>query len=164
PDGFYHPMSCITIASSEFGTLLNPNDREMVDVLVSLWDGQIGVWKKATKTQGNDLIENPWINIGACTTPGWLAGNFPEYMIGGGFTSRCVFVYAKKKRRLIAYPSTVQSKEFMTMQKQLVHDLEVISLLRGPVELHPEAIKWGEQWYEEHYRNLNKTLATDRFA
>src|SRR5690606_36221814 len=72
PDGFYHPMSCITIASSEFGTLLNPNDREMVDVLVSLWDGQIGVWKKATKTQGNDLIENPWINIGACTTPGWL--------------------------------------------------------------------------------------------
>jgi len=87
------PMSCITIASSEFGTFLNPKDREMVDVLVSLWDGQLGVWEKRTKTSGSDIIANPWINIAACTTPAWIAGNFPDYMIGGGFTSRCVFVY-----------------------------------------------------------------------
>lgn len=164
PDGFYHPMSCISIASSEFGTFLNPNDREMVDVLVSLWDGQLGVWEKKTKTQGSDRIENPWINIGACTTPGWIAGNFPEYLIGGGFTSRCVFVYAKSKRRLVAYPSTHIPKEFVEIQKQLIHDLEAISLLRGNYTLSPEAILWGEQWYSDHYGNLNKSLSTDRFA
>ena len=76
PDGAWYPMSCLTIASSEFGTFFNPNDREMVDVLVSLWDGQIGTWEKRTKTQGADTIVNPWINIAACTTPGWIAGSF----------------------------------------------------------------------------------------
>lgn len=164
PDGSYHPMSCISIASSEFGTFFNPNDREMVDVLVSLWDGQLGVWEKQTKTQGADRIENPWINIAACTTPGWIAGSFPEYLIGGGFTSRCVFVFADKKRRLVAYPSAVLPAEFREMQRNLVHDLELISTLRGPIELTPAAYRFGERWYEQHYTNRPKHLDNNRFG
>lgn len=162
--GEYHPMSCITIASSEFGTFLNPNDREMVDVLVSLWDGQLGVWEKKTKTQGSDRIENPWINIAACTTPGWIAGNFPEYLIGGGFTSRCIFVYADKKRHLVAYPSASIPPEFLQLQQDLIRDLEAISLLKGPFVLSPEAIAWGEQWYTDHYNDPNRALNNNRFA
>ena len=164
PDGSYHPMSCISIASSEFGTFFNPNDREMVDVLVSLWDGQLGVWEKQTKTQGSDRIENPWINIAACTTPGWIAGAFPEYLIGGGFTSRCIFVFAKEKRRLIAYPSAVLPAEFLEMQRDLVHDLELISTLRGPYSLSSEALDWGIDWYERHNRDRPKHLNNERFG
>lgn len=163
-DGTYHPMCCITIASSEFGTFLNPNDREMIDVLVSLWDGQLGVWEKRTKTQGSDRIENPWINIAACTTPGWIAGNFPEYLIGGGFTSRCIFVFAKEKRRLVAYPASALPSEFLSLQKDLIHDLEAISILRGAYHLTPEAIQWGTAWYERHYKDPNRELNNDRFA
>jgi hypothetical protein len=164
PNGEYHPMSAITIASSEFGTFLNPNDREMVDVLVSLWDGQLGVWEKTTKTQGSDRIENPWINIAACTTPGWIAGNFPEYLIGGGFTSRCIFVFAREKRKLVAYPSADIPPEFHTLQKNLIHDLEAISLLRGPFVLSQEAINWGTAWYKRHYEDPNRDLNNERFA
>ena len=58
-------------------------------------------FKKISKHAGNDDVVNPWINIIACTTPAWIAGNFPEYMIGGGFTSRCVFVYADAKERFV---------------------------------------------------------------
>ncbi len=163
-DGSYYPMSCLTIASSEFGTFLNPNDREMVDVLVSLWDGQLELWQKRTKTQAADRIENPRINIAACTTPGWIAGNFPEYMVGGGFTSRCVFVYAKTKRRLVAYPSAVLPPEFLDLQKKLVHDLEAISLLRGPFAMSPQAISWGTEWYEKHYNHRPKHLDNERFS
>lgn len=163
-DGTYHPMSCVTIASSEFGTFLNPNDREMIDVLVSLWDGQLGVWEKRTKTQGSDKIENPWINIAACTTPGWIAGNFPEYLIGGGFTSRCIFVFGREKRRLVAYPASVLPPEFETLRSELVRDLEAISLLRGKFELSQPAIEWGTQWYENHYKHKPKHLDNERFA
>jgi hypothetical protein len=163
-DGTYHPMSCLTIASSELGVLFNPNDREMVDVFTSLWDGQLGVWEKRTKTQGSDRIENPWINIAACTTPGWIAGNFPEYLIGGGFTSRCVFVYAHEKRRLVAYPSQEVSPEFVDLQRKLVHDLEAISLLRGAFVLSPQAVKWGTEWYEDHYKSKPQSLNNERFA
>ncbi|HKU52713.1 MAG TPA: hypothetical protein VJQ25_09630, partial [Nitrospira sp.] len=35
--GEYLTMSPITIESSEFGNLLNPSDKDMVDLLVSLW-------------------------------------------------------------------------------------------------------------------------------
>ena len=152
----YLPMSCITIVSSEFGTFLNPNDREMVDVLVSLWDGQLGTWEKVTKTQGSDLIVNPWINILAATTPSWIAGNFPDYMIGGGFTSRCMFVYGEEKRHLNAYPGGSLPDDFKELKANLIHDLELISMMIGEYKMEPDAIKWGEEWYAKHYETTAK--------
>lgn len=154
----YLPMSCITIASSEFGTFLNPSDREMVDVMVSLWDGQLGVWEKKTKTQGEDIIVNPWINMIACTTPAWIAGNFPDYMIGGGFTSRCIFVYGEEKQCLIAYPGLVTPSNLKDLERELVHDLEIISQLIGQYTLEPAAIAYGTQWYEDHYKDITNSL------
>lgn len=151
PDDTYHPMSCVTIVSSEFGNFLDPQDRSMVDLLVSLWDGQKGNVEKATKTQGSDLIVNPWVNIIACTTPGWIAGAFPEYLIGGGFTSRCIWVYADAKRKLVAYPGHHIPEDFHEQERVLIHDLELISQIRGEMKLTKEAIKWGEHWYEQHY-------------
>lgn len=162
-DKFY-PQSAITIESSEFGNFLNPNDREMVDVLVSLWDGKQGAFTKITKTSGSDEVVNPWVNIVACTTPAWIAGNFPEYMIGGGFTSRCIFVYADEKRRYVAYPSQHLPKEFLEMRLKLIQDLERISNLAGPYELEPKALVWGEEWYENHYKNRPPHLNNERFG
>lgn len=160
------PMSAITIVSSEFGNFLNPNDREMVDFLVSLWDGQIGTYKKSTKTMGDDCIENPWINVLACTTPAWIAGNFPEYMIGGGFTSRCVFIYGDKKRRYVAYPADHLPENFKQTGEDLIHDLEHISQnITGAYKLTDEAKAWGVRWYEEHYAQQDSSnLNTDKFA
>lgn len=162
--GEYIPMSCLTISAGEFGTLLDPTDREMIDVLVSLWDGQKGVFQKSTKTSGSDAIENPWINIIACTTPAWIAGNFPEYMIGGGFTSRCIFVYAGKKRQFVAYPADVVPPEFDKFRDDLIHDLEIISTLVGEYHLSPEAKEWGEQWYYNHWSSKHKNLPPEQFG
>lgn len=162
--GEYLPMSALTIASDEFGTFLDPNDRGMVDALVSLWDGKKGTFKKVTKSSGNDSVENPWVNIIACTTPGWIAGNFPEYMIGGGFTSRCVFVYADRKRQLVAYPAESVPKNFAQLQADLVHDLEIISTMIGEYVLSEEALAWGREWYEHHWKNRPPHLDNDRFG
>ena len=160
-DGLYHPMSCITIVSSEFGNFLDPTDRSMVDLLVSLWDGQKTNFEKATKTQGGDIIVNPWVNIIACTTPGWIAGSFPEYLIGGGFTSRCIWVYSDIKRKLVAYPKYHIPEDFQEQQEILVHDLELISQIRGEMTMTPEAIAWGEEWYQRHYE-LREDITLDQ--
>lgn len=160
----YLPMSCVTISSSEFGNLLDPSNREMVDVLVSLWDGQPGAFKKATKTSGNDQIENPWINIIACTTPAWISGNFPDYMIGGGFTSRCLFVYAEKKRQLVAYPADHAPADYSATRESLIQDLERISTLVGEYTLTTEAKTWGAQWYERHYSEKHAHLSPEQFG
>lgn len=162
--GEYLTMSAITISSSEFGNLLNPQDKQMVDILVDLWDGQVGSFEKRTKSSGNDTVQNPWINIIACTTPSWIAGNFPEYMIGGGFTSRCVFVFAEEKRQLVAYPADVAPKDFHETERKLVHDLEIISQMVGEMELSDSAKAWGQQWYEYHWNNKPVGLDNGQFG
>lgn len=163
-EGEFHAMSALTIESSEFGNLLNPQDKEMVDLLVSLWDGKQGAFEKKTKGSGCDVVENPWINLIACTTPSWIAGNFPEYMIGGGFTSRCVFVYAEKKAKLVAYPADMVPANMKQLATQLVEDLCEISMMVGEYKLTPAAREWGNAWYSNHYAAKHLHLDDERFG
>lgn len=162
--GEYYPMSALTLESSEFGNLLNPQDKDMVDMLVNLWDGKKGVLEKRTKHSGNDLVENPWLNIIACTTPSWIAGNFPEYMIGGGFTSRCIFVYADQKAKYVAYPGLCVPTEMKATADKLVEDLTEISSMAGEYKLTRDAISWGESWYRKLYTERPVNLDDDRFG
>lgn len=163
-NGEMHPQSALILESSEFGNLLDPRDKDMVDLLVSLWDCKKGNFDKATKHSGSDSVENPWISLIACTTPSWIAGNFPEYMIGGGFTSRCIFVYADKKAKKVAYPYLEVPENHKEMEEKLVADLVAISKLTGEFSLTPEAIQWGKQWYDELWEKRPANLDDDRFG
>jgi Protein of unknown function (DUF3987) len=161
----HHIMSAMTLESSEFGNLLNPQDKEMVDLLVSLWDGKAGKFKKSTKHSGKDEVENPWINLIACTTPSWIAGNFPEYMIGGGFTSRTIFVYADRKAKNVAYPFLHVPVDLEQQATTLVSDLEhIATTLSGEYRLTPGAIDFGEAWYDKHQSTRPINLDDDRFG
>lgn len=159
-------MSCLNFGVAELGTFLRPDNKEFVDCLIAWWDGQKEVWRRETKTQGKIEIHNPWINLIACTTPSWLRENFPEAMIGGGLTSRMVFVYAEAKRQLVAYPSLlIDSGSYKKEEEQLFHDLLEIAKLAGEYQLSPEALKWGQAWYEKHWTSARTShMASDRFA
>lgn len=162
PDGTELEMSPLTIASSEFGNLMAPGDREMVDLLVSLWDGREGAFRKETKGSGNDEVINPWINMIACTTPAWISGNFPEYMIGGGFMSRCIFVYAEEKRNYVAYPGmAVAGIDIAKMEADLIQDLTQIAALSGEFGMTQEAVEWGTDWYKRHFETKGNGLLDD---
>lgn len=163
-NGMIYPMSAMTLESSEFGNLLNPQDKEMVDLLVSLWDGKQGTFEKSTKHSGKDSVENPWINLIACTTPAWIAGNFPEYMVGGGFTSRTIFVYADAKEKFVAYPGLRVPANLEAQADRLVEDLTQISMLAGEYKLTSDAVAWGEAWYQQHYTVRAANLDLDRFG
>lgn len=161
----WHPMCAMTIESSELGNLINPQDREMIDLLVTLWDSKTGALDKRTKGSGNDEVVNPWINMIACTTPAWIEGNFPEYVIGGGFTSRCLFVYAEKKEKFVAYPTRSMPEELANTKLKLVQDLEhIANALVGPFTLDETAIAWGTQWYEIHNTDKPDHLSDERFG
>ena len=160
----YH-MSPITIVASELGTFLDPKDRVFIDVLTSLWDGKPGPWEKLTKKDGSEIIRHPWINIIGCTTPDWIAENMTDYFHGGGLSSRSIFVYAEKKRKLVAYPFRHLPPNQKDKQLALIHDLEVISYLRGAYTLSPTALEWGEIWYKKHNtEGSNKELLGEKFA
>jgi hypothetical protein len=162
--GEFKMVSELTIESSEFGNLLNPNDKDMVDMLVNLWDCKEGALEKKTKHSGNDTVENPFLNIIACTTPAWIAGNFPEYMIGGGFTSRCIFVYADKKAKYVAYPGLDVPPDMAETASKLVEDLTAISQMKGRFNMTRNAVIWGKAWYEKLYRERPPNLDDARFG
>src|ERR1700752_1166308 len=160
----YYAQSALTLESGEFGNLVDPSNREQIDALIELWDGKQGAFEKVTKHSGSEKIENAWVNMIACTTPAWIAGTFPEYVIGGGFTSRCLFVYADEKEKFVAYPGDEVPEGFNDTALKLVQDLEHISTtLVGPYHLTPEAKEWGRAWYINHWKNKPDDLDDDRF-
>ena len=161
----YRKMSCLTLHASEFGNLMRPSDEEMTNVLVEMWDGKRGTFKKGTKTSGNDTVENPLLNLLACTTPSWIQENFTETKMEGGFASRCIFLYAEERERKVAYPGRHLPPDFYQQKEDLIHDLEIISSISGPMVITEEAYEWGEQWYDNHCDSKHKNLESmDRAA
>jgi len=156
-------QAALTIESSEFGNLLDPSDKRMVDTFVTLWDGKN--LRKETKGSGNDDVVNPFFNLIACTTPSWIAGNFPEYMIGGGLASRMIFAYADTKQKFVAYPGEEVPVDLPLMEARLLHDLEHIHKnLKGEYHLTKEAYAWGKKWYMDHQKERPAHLDDDRFG
>lgn len=158
----YHPMSPITLVASELGNLINPQDKDMINLFINLWDGRKSL-EKVTKGAGNDTVEAPWINMLGCTTPHWIADNMPAATVGGGFTSRCIFVYADKKERYIAYPKFHVPQGQDQLRADLIHDLEHISTnLCGEFILTPDAVEWGTNWYKALWTHRPDYLEDDR--
>jgi len=150
-------MSPLTLAASELGSLLNLQDRDMVNLLIELWDGK-KTYEKITKMSGNDIIEAPWINLQAGTTPHWVADNMPQAMIGGGLSSRCIFVYGDTKEKYIAYVDEMVGKGDDKLRLRLIQDLEQIAMLVGPFIIDPAAREWGKAWYERFWKDATSRM------
>lgn len=158
-------MSCLTISVSELGTFLNMEDSKMVSFLIEMWDSKNRPFTHRTVTSSQIEIRNPWLNIIACTTPSWLRDNFPDGAIHGGLTSRMIFVYANKKRKLIAYPDEeIPAQEYYRTEQKLIQDLTEIASMTGPMQLSQDAREWGHKWYANHWNGARPIeMASDRY-
>ncbi len=161
-NGEFVPMSPLTLVASELGNLIQPQDRELINMYIHLWDGKKTV-EKVTKTSGSDIVEAPWVNMIGCTTPHWIADNMPPATVGGGFTSRCIFVYADRKEQFVAYPKFHIPAGHASRHQALVDDLSHIATnLAGEYEMTKDAIKWGEQWYRQLWTNRPPELCNEK--
>lgn len=155
------PMSAITLVASEFGSLMNLADHDMVNLFITLWDGR-DRYEKQTKLSGSDVVEAPWINMLACTTPSWLSTNMDSLSTAGGLTSRTIYVFAEKKENYIAYLDEHAPLELDTLKANLIHDLEYISIkLTGPFTISTSARAWGRTWYKDLWENHYHKEAAD---
>lgn len=170
--GGHFKMHAITCAIDEFGTFLDPTNREQVDSLVRLWDGKLSdrAFRKVTKTQGSDELHNPWINIYACTQPAWLNNNFPETFLGGGFLSRIIFLHADKKRQRVPLLSKAikariaADPRFGLMPAKLTADLQQMAALHGPFTLTPAAEEYAHANYHEQWDKIEGKIEATGFA
>lgn len=148
----WHPMSALTLVASEFGSLMDLANQDMVNLFITLWDGR-KKYEKQTKMSGSDTIEAPWINMLACTTPSWVATNMDNLAMSGGLTSRTIYVFAEAKENYIAYLDEYAPKGLEGLKAALVKDLEhIATTLVGPFKILPSAREWGRTWYEELWK------------
>jgi hypothetical protein len=148
-DGDFHPMSAFTLASSEFGSLMDLSNQDMVNLFIELWDGK-KKYDKQTKMSGCDVIEAPWINLLACTTPSWVTTNMSHLATAGGLTSRTLYVFGEAKETLVAQPRKAAPAGVADLRGTLIRDLERISVnLCGPFTFTQEAEEWEVEWYRK---------------
>lgn len=141
----------LTLTISEFGTFFDPDDRQMVNVLTELFDAKVGAaFRKRTKTQGEDNLMNPFVNILTGTTPDWIKDNFKGRFGGWGLSSRMIFLHCDEKERHIAFPDELWRGSYDTTMKSFLHDLVEISTLQGVMQIAPAARMFYKRWYEEH--------------
>lgn len=91
----------IYVANSEFSRFIGQNNLQMLDFLVTMWDGED--YEYETKT-GSMILSNPLINLISCTTPTSLSNALPPAAGGQGFLSRMILVYGARKYKLVPRP------------------------------------------------------------
>ncbi len=148
-DDLYIRQCAITAGLSELGTFFKVEDEEMVNGLTDLWDCR-PIMVKDTKTSGTDVVEHPFVNIIAGTTPDWVRDKLKQQIGGWGLSSRIIFVYTDKKARRVARPSKHWTAgEFERSTKALVQDLREIANLNGPFRFSPAADRLASSWYDQ---------------
>lgn len=161
-DGGEMVQSPLSLYIAEVGNFLDPTNREAMDLLTDMWDGQATTFTRRTRLDGKSEIINPWLNFIGCTTPTWIQNNFSSDLVGGGFASRLIMVYGDKKRKLIAYPGISAGGLKTEMEESLTNDLKHIARLQGPMKLTKEALDWGEEWYASVQAGLGREAISRR--
>jgi hypothetical protein len=153
PDGEFLTHSSMAICSKELSSML-VDLHGMVECLTDLFDYH-DVWRYKTMGAGKDEIYGPFVSIFAATTPSWMANNLPYEAIGDGFISRIVMVTGDQKQKRVPRPGITERQE--SLFRDLVHDLGIISYLKGAFEWDPKAERAFDHWYhgiDKYYEQL----------
>jgi hypothetical protein len=148
--------SSMSVVSKEFSSLLAVNPKEIIEVLTDLWDSH-DEWEYKTSDKGKDKLYRICVNAFIGTTPRWLTSNLPPEAIGGGFTSRIIFVHAREKYKWLALPPPTNDK----LYEQLKHDLKTINSVVGEFKLSNAAENLFNSWYQT-IKDKTKDLSDDR--
>lgn len=140
----------LSIISGEFESFLGQkrDNTKMLVLLTDLYDCKIRPYRYRTKGAGTNVIASPFLSLLAGTTPESLASALPSTAIGGGLTSRILFVWAEKKEKKVDVPET--SSEIKELKKHLIYDLTTISRITGAYTYTPESREWWKIWYNKY--------------
>ncbi len=140
--GFMELESSLTIHSGDLTLLIGYKDEKFLDIL-NAWYDAWDFWEYDTKHMGKDSITNVWVNMLAATTPTLLQESLPRTAIGGGFTSRVVFVYQEDKVPYVPIQFRTQDEE--DIEQDLFDDLRTVKMLSGEFKMTED---FFSEWHE----------------
>jgi len=142
--------SSLTVFSQELAVFLGYDNSQFLSDLTDLYDCS-NKWTYRTKTSGTDEIMGVWLNLIGATTPELLQSTLPTTAIGGGLTSRMIFVYGDKRSKLVPYP--INSPKTKALRPGLISDLEAICAMRGRFVATEDFIDTYTAWYVDFAEN-----------
>lgn len=157
-DGNLTNHCSMTAFASELMVFLDTNNEKMVKGLTDWWDCEEH-WSYETKNKGNDYISGLWFNIVGATTPSLVREQLPTSAIGGGLTSRIIFVFAADKGKIVPLPFTTEEQEIAA--GQIEQDLNDIFQTSGGFTIDEEFANAYVKWYTHvstHPPNMGQQL------
>ena len=136
--------SSLTIFAPELTVFLGYHNHQLLSDLTDWYDCR-NKWTYRTKNMGTDKIIGVYVNLIGATTPDLIRTTMPLDAIGGGLTSRMIFVYEKQKYKTAPLPFL--REEERQLYRKLQSDLEQIHLLSGNFKVTDDFLDLWVNWY-----------------
>lgn len=154
----------VTAFSEELAVFLGQGDIPYLANLTDWYDSKDD-WEYETISRGKDSLQGLCLNLLGGTAPDWIQSMIPQEALGGGFTSRIIFVVEEVKRKIV--PEHSITKAEAELHQKLTNDLERIALLAGEITFTDDAKAHYVNWYiEQDTLMANKVMPVNdhRFA
>lgn len=139
----HSPIACIV---EELAVFLGESDMKFLADLTNWYDCP-GLWTYETRTRSIDKIQGVCVNILGSMAPDWIPVAIPQGAIGGGFTSRILFIVEHTKGKTITDPNEVQINT--KLQEDMRRDFEAVHKLVGEFRFDSDALEEYKAWYEQ---------------
>lgn len=149
-EGEMYDHSSLTIFSPELTVFLGYNNLQLISDLTDWYDCR-DEWEYRTKNSGVNTIEGVFVNLLGATTPDLVRSALPQDAVGGGLTSRMIFVSEWEKSQVVPFPFL--EDEDLDTYDNLLHDLEEIYTMRGGYEITKGFKRIYKSWYQSSENN-----------
>ncbi len=149
-DGEIYDHNSLTIFSPELTVFLGYNNLQLLSDLTDWYDCR-APWKYETKNSGTNQINAVYVNLLGATTPDLVRSALPQDAVGGGLSSRMIFVSEWEKSKIVVFPFL--SDEDLELHDKLKYDLEQIYTMSGGFEITKEFKRLYRPWREDSEKN-----------
>lgn len=146
-------FSQASVFANELLTLLQTGGDPIgyITIFTDIWDAP--VFEVKTISRGSDAIEKPYVSILGCMTPEVTAAMVNERILSGGFSRRCVFVYAEANEAAVPRPFiSDEQKMAWDLSKQRANE---IRQLAGEFSWSVDGGEFFDNWYNHNHVRLS---------
>ncbi len=146
----YKQSSGGIIIADELVTLIDRRtiERGLGKVLTTLYDCN-DVFEYQTVARGIERLHGSYLSLLGGTTVELIKDSIPLQSVGGGLTSRIIFVYDDSIPAPV--PWVDYDRELVQIEEDLIHYLQGLASLNGPIRVTDTARKFYEHDYREFY-------------
>lgn len=142
--GVHYENCNLVVIAPELTVFTSYRNEQLMTDLIDWYDCK-SPWVYDTKHQGTDKIEGIWVFLLGASTPDLIREAMPvTTAVGGGLTSRIIFVYEEKKDKMVIMPSLSQDQR--AIKTLLTEDASRIYAMHGQFKYTKPFLERYAEW------------------